>query len=553
MADDQVDITVKLRDVTRFDRDAKRAARAIDNIGDQARQAARQLRKMNTDVGGARISLGPFSTSMRTGAIAIGALSLGLNSATPALLGFAEATASVVGGAGAAGGVGLVALAQGFGVASLATKDLTDALGGNAAALKRLSPEMTGLFDTLSKAQTRLRGSAIAGLLPGLSRGARSAMRNFGTVNRITRRTGSALGGLAQQAGGMVGSRAFGADIRTVGTGNIRIITSLGHATLSLANATRSLLVTAQPLATWLAELTARGAAMLDIWIQQERVSGGLSRFFKSAKTDLQILGRSTGNLAGGIINLFGARDVDGTRTLRSFERLTQIFQRWSEGVRGQDLGQAIADQIPKAGGLIAAALANTIARAVPEAARIFWNTFWNSDAAGKALIGSVLLKKTGAFGLLAGALGNLVGGGKGGKGGVAGKVLSKGSSPANPLFVAVVNSAGGLGGTPIPKRPTRAAGRALARGAKAIPVIGTAIVVGEGINEFGKQAGIDPPTAARRAPRGRGQVFHIEIPVHINGREIARANRDFNTSEAARNALRIDREMGKRAPGGGH
>jgi hypothetical protein len=140
MADD--DITVRLRAVGNrsFDRDVNKSARAVDNFGDQAGQAARKLAAFNAASTKTRVSLGPFSTSARGGILAVGALSLGLQKASTAALGFAEATATVVGGAGAAGAVGLTALGQGMGVVKLASQNLSDAFSGNEKALAKLTP-----------------------------------------------------------------------------------------------------------------------------------------------------------------------------------------------------------------------------------------------------------------------------------------------------------------------------------------------------------------------------------------------------------------------------
>lgn len=564
-SDDNVDINVELKGVTRFDHDAGRAARAIDNIGDQARQASRALRNLSKNTTTARLSLGPLSFKAQTGAIVLGAFAAGLSKATVASLGFIEATATVVGGAGGIGAVGLTALTQGFSVASLASKDLTDALGGNEAAMKRLTPAARSLFDTLTKKREILRGTVAGALFPGLERGTKSALKNFSVVNKVAGRTGRALGGLAGEAGGFLGSRKAGADFSTVGNANVKILTSLGHAGLSLANALRSILVTAAPLTIWMASQINIGAHMLDNWIQQKRAGDGLSRFFARAKTDLSILASITGNTGRGIINLFGARDVDGRKTLQSLDRLTAGFERWTRGVRGKDLGQAIADQIPKAGGLIATALANTLGAAVPRAAEIFWKTFWDSDAAGKALIGSLILKKAGVFGILGGLFNKSLTGKKGGAGGVAGKLVSRGSTPANPVFVAVVSGGlgpgggklkGGKGGKlagALEKGLPVAAGAGSAFGAQAAAVL-LPIAAGLGLGASIPSGPANPRLSPHGPVRGgKGMPIQLNVSVQTNSREIARASKQFDLAELARNAARVERSFGGRASGAGH
>lgn len=566
MANDDVDINVELKGVRRFDQDARRAARSIDNIGDQARQASRALRNLSKTSSTARLALGPLSFKAKTGALALGAFAAGLSKATVASLGFVEASATVVGGAGGIGAVGLTAMAQGFGVASLASKDLTDALGGNEAAMKRLTPAARSLFNTLTQKREKLKGTIGAALFPGLEKGTKSALKNFGVVNKVAGRTGRALGGLAGEAGGFLGSRKAGADFSTVGNANVKIITNLGHAALSLGNALRSVLVTAAPLAMWMSEQVDIGAHMLDNWIQQKRAGDGLTRFFARAKTDLSVLASIGGHGGRGILNLFGARDVDGRKTLQSLDRLSAGFERWTRGVKGKDLGQAIADQIPKAGGVIATALANTLGAAVPQAAKIFWQTFWDSDEAGKALIGSVLLKKAGVFGLLSKALS-----GKGkGKGKGLQSLVGRGSTPLNPLFVTVVGprsvrSTVGSGArgpgkrvvgpleSTVKKALPVAAASSTALGAQAAAVL-LPIAAGLGLG-MSVPSGPRNPNLSPHGPvrGGKGLPIQLNVSVQTNSREIARASKQFDLAELARNAARVDRSFGSRSSGAGH
>jgi hypothetical protein len=440
---DDVTIRIRLRDALRFKHDADRSARAIDNIGDQASQAARKIARLNAASSKTRVNFGPFSTSMRGGALAVGAMALGIQRLTPALLGAAEATATMAGGAGAAGGVGLLALAQAGGVATLGIKGLTDALGGNQKALKGLDPSMRSFFDTLHTKQQRLQKTASSSMLPGLAAGAQSASKNFGVLNSLVGSTGRTLGGLGADAGGLLGSAGFGRDLRTVGNANVRIIDNLGHAGLNLADGFRHVAVEAAPLAEWLSRDALEGSKLIDVWLANARASGKLSRFFREARTELSLLGSAGGHLGRGVLNLFGAHDVDGTRTLRSLDQVTARFERWTRLTSTQrNVGDAIVAEIPKAVGALMTAVANNLPAAGALGARTFINGFMHADAWGKLLAGGFLAKKLGVFKLGKGILSG------GGAGGAVGKAFaSRGATPANPMFVAVVNDLPGGGG----------------------------------------------------------------------------------------------------------
>jgi hypothetical protein len=433
-ADDSIRIRVGMSGASGTARDAKKVSRAVDEIGDQARQAARSLGKLNRASATTRVNFGPFSTSMKGGALAIGALVNAGRAGIPVVLSLTEAVTTMAGGVGAAGAVGLTGLAQAAGVAKLGMGGLMDALGGNQTALKKLSPEVRALFDQLHGAQTKLQGTAQRGMLPGLEAGTQSALRNLPVLNRIVGKTARTLGNLAQRGGNMLGSAEWAADIKKLGGTNVRIIDHLGTAGLHLAGALKDILVSAAPLAEWLAKNADEGARLLEVWIGSERASGGMARFFKEAKADLQLLGQIGGHTGRGIINIFGASDVNGTKTLESINKITMRFEEWTRsGALKDGFGQALVDQAPVLGGKLVSALADGMAAAVPVAAHVFWNGFWNASVAGKLLTAGFIAKKFGAFKGAGGLLG--IGGG------IAGASLKK------PLPVFVVNEMPGGGG----------------------------------------------------------------------------------------------------------
>lgn len=451
--DDDVSIAVRLKEVARFQADSRRAANSIDNIGDQARQAARGMRELNAASSSTRLSFGPFSTNLRGGALAVGLFANSLRTAGPLVLSTAEAVGTLAGGAGAGAGVGLLALAQGAAVAKLGMGDLASALGGNQTALKRLTPEVRDLFQTLNDNKKTLKASAQEGLLPGLTSGSHKALRNFHVVNRIVKDTGRTLGGLANDAGGMLGSAAWGRDIGTLGKANTRILDDLGHAGLNLADALRNVAVEAAPLAEWMAKEVRDGARFIEVWTASARASGDMAKFFRSARTDMTLLGSSLGHGGRGLINLFGAHDVNGTKTLESLDKIMGRFERWtSSPALAHGLGNALVAEMPKVAGKAVGMLAQSLAHAAPTGARIFVDAFMQADAWGKLLVGGWLASKLGGFKLLGKVLG------RGGGGGAFGAVTGRGSTPANPLFV--VNVAGG--GLPGAGRPGRGGARSL-------------------------------------------------------------------------------------------
>lgn len=434
---DNVDVHVRMRDAARFKQEARGVKDSIDDIGDSGQRTAAKLGALAAASSRTRVNIGPFSTSMRGGATALGAMVLGVEKLTPGIVGLAEATVSVVGGGAAAGGVGLLAVGQAAGVAALGFAGLDEALGGSEDAMRRLSPQARVLFDMLQTEHERLKGIAEGGLLPGLTAGGTEAMRNAGVVRAIVQDTSRMLGNLAREGGAMLGSAEWGRDLRTVGAANVQILDSLGGAGLHLADALRHIAVEAAPLAKWLAESAETGAGLIENWAEDARRSGDMARFFDDTRRNLELIASIGGHGGRGIINLFGAADVDGTRTLANLDRIMARFERWTaSGAVQEDLGKAIVAEIPDAIAAGMDAVARNLPAAAGTAATVFWEAFWDSSLEGKAVMGALAFVKFGGFKAAGGLLG---------RGGAAAGLTGKGGTPANPVWVAVVN--GGLPG----------------------------------------------------------------------------------------------------------
>lgn len=475
--DDDIDVRVSLKGRERFSQETHRAARDVDELGDEIDQMGRKAERATGKLGAlgvasntTRVNLGPFSTSLRGATLLVGGMANATGGLVPALLSGAEAVATLTGGAAAAGGVGLLGLIQAGGVASLVLGDLTDALGGNQQAARRLSPEMRMLLSELQGVKEGFKETAEAGMMPGLEHGIEAALRNAPVLNKIIGDTAKTLGGLASDAGDMLGSQEWGRDLATLGKANTHIIDDLGHAGLFLADALKDVAVEAAPLAEWLAGQIRDGAHAADIWADQARASGDMAHFFREARTELSLLGSATGHGTRGLINLFGAQDVDGTRTLRNLDRILARFEIWTrDGHVADDLGDAIVDQMPKIVGALTSSLAHAMPGAGATAAKLFLEGFLDADAWGRLLMGGALAYKLGLF--------KKLGKRTGGPGGALG-----GGSSGGPVPVIVMNPGfqmpGGPSTTPMPgegpsrgpRKPTRAERFAQGAGWAAIP-----------------------------------------------------------------------------------
>jgi hypothetical protein len=423
--DDDIDVRVRLRGGQRFAQEMRQSERAVDRFDRRVERTAKGLGNLRREVGNTRLQLGPFSTRLRYASLGVGYLVLGLRQLAPALVGVAEGAAVAAGGVAGAGVVGLTAYAQAAVTARLATSGLTEALEGDLEAWAKLSPVQRKFVMDLQAMQPlldRARRDAAAGLLPGLGRGIQAARGSYPEARALLRPTGRALGGAAEQFGRRVGSDEWGRDITALGGANVRIIENLADAGVDLADALKDVVVEAAPLAVWLSRMAEDGAENVKVWADTKRETGELADFYAEARVNLESLLRSTGNITGGIVNLFGAGDVDGTRTLQNFEQITQRFEDWSTSpaVRA-NFADAVAAEIPQAVGAVIGSLAENLPDAAATAGAVFWESFWNANTEGKLFIAAI----TGA------------------------KVSSaiRGATPFTPMFVEDVTGSGALPG----------------------------------------------------------------------------------------------------------
>jgi phage-related protein/murein DD-endopeptidase MepM/ murein hydrolase activator NlpD len=193
-----------------------------------------------------------------------------------------------------------------------------------------------------------LRATAAAGVFPGLTDGLRAAMQNFGPFRTVVAQTAQVLGGLARQAGELVGSRAFGQDIAEVGARNARIIDILGGATIRLFNAFRHITVAAGPLTTWLAKLAAGWAQQIEGAAAAGRESARLAGFFRETRAVVERLVSIAGSLGVAFWEIGKAAAPLGNEILAAIDKAAAGFARWTKSAEGQNaLKQYFADVKP--------------------------------------------------------------------------------------------------------------------------------------------------------------------------------------------------------------
>jgi hypothetical protein len=277
-----------------------------------------------------------------------------------------------VAGVAAAAGDGLLAAGQGLGVFALATSGLDEALKASsdpekyAEALAALPPAARDFADALVAMKPLLddlRQTAAAGFFPGAEKGLSLAARNFGVINEVVSVTAKVLGNLAERAGALVGSSAFGADLEKIGRNNAKVLDVLGGALLHVVSALRHVLVEAGPLTLWLAEVANGWSLNAAMAAEAGRESGRMAAFFDRTRETLTLLGSIVSHTTSGLFGLGKAGTDSGNSMWESINRLAIRFDMWANSVDGQtairrffkESRDLMAALLPVLGGIVSA------------------------------------------------------------------------------------------------------------------------------------------------------------------------------------------------------
>lgn len=261
----------------------------------------------------------------------------------------------------------LGALVQGLGVAKLAFSGVGKALGGNAQAMKDLTPAAQAFvkqIQALKPELDSLKKAAQGALFSGVTQGLKSAIVNFPILRNIVAGTAGELGNLAAAAGRLVGSKAFGSNLQTIGATNITVLHNLGFAALSLISALSKVLAAAGPFLTWLSKVAQNAGAAASKAATLGQQTGVMAAFFDKTKSTLQIVGSILGNLARFLVNVGKAAAPLGQSILVSLNDKLSELAHWSGTITGQNsLKKFFEDAKP---GLTAAArLIGAVASAI--------------------------------------------------------------------------------------------------------------------------------------------------------------------------------------------
>lgn len=300
----------------------------------------------------AKKDLSDLSGPVGKGMLALAAVGPALGGVAGALSAVGAGVASIAGAAGPAVGVlaaypvVLGAAAQAAGVAKFALEGIPEAaekIGKAAgdpkkmkAALQGLTPAAVQMAKALAATTPvidRLRASAQAGLFPGLSSALSTAVAVAPKFRDELRLTGTAMGGLADDAALLAVDRL--PLIQRVMRGNVPIMSEGGHAALALGDALLQVVAAAQPMTAQLVRAAGGAAEYIRNAAEAGRTSGELAAFFQRAYETASQLATIARDLGVGLFNALSIGARSGRDLLDTLEGGAAQFRAWTESASG--------------------------------------------------------------------------------------------------------------------------------------------------------------------------------------------------------------------------
>lgn len=181
-----------------------------------------------------------------------------------------------------------------------------------------------------------LRQTAAQGFFPGATAGLQAAMGSFKEIKTVIAETATVLGDFTRKSGELVGSPAFGKDLKTIGHNNAETIDTLGEALRHVISAIRYVLIAAAPLTKWLADTINDWAKYAASSAKAGQESGRLAGFFERTRAIASRLGDIIGHLVHGLWGVATSGDKVGNDIWKAIDRVAKRFDAWANSVKGQ-------------------------------------------------------------------------------------------------------------------------------------------------------------------------------------------------------------------------
>lgn len=345
MANDNITVTMRLRNAAKFAAEVRHNRKEIQKFGRAVRQA-------DKDGVGLRVALGGLSTGLRLTALGLVVAAQGGVALAVGMVGLTSALGPLLGLVGALP-AGLAMVAQAFGVVKLASMGVGAALGplsdaidpDKFAALTRPAQDFVLALDAMKGSVRGLQRDLAGGLFPGVLEGLIAARPALEALRGPLIETARGTGAWVASLGRLVGSAGFLADLGSQAAFNNVQLGRLGVAGLHLVNVFRNLMVGSRGLVSWIVRGVQLFAAWADRTTSAARASGGLERGFHTVQVTTQRVVLLFWRFGKALLNIgrIGKREV-GDGLLVTLLKGATALERWTRSEAGiRKIGAAFA------------------------------------------------------------------------------------------------------------------------------------------------------------------------------------------------------------------
>jgi phage-related protein len=202
-----------------------------------------------------------------------------------------------------------------------------------AQAMANLSPAAREFVQTVIGMRGALAGMRLAAessTLPGFTSMLRNSAGLVPIVTQHISAMGTQIGAAAADVGRLIATPLFQGQLRNIFAENEAAARSMSGATASLVRIFMDVSEAAAPLVSRLAEAFANGARTTAAWLDLQRETGALARFFTLAGDEMSKWWTIAGNVLTGIGALFVAAAPAGMQLSSSIESISAGFKDWA-------------------------------------------------------------------------------------------------------------------------------------------------------------------------------------------------------------------------------
>jgi hypothetical protein len=332
------------RETRTLGQEAKTTKGEVRSLGGEMKETRRHARGLGDElrtVGNTLRAVGTITRAMRWPAMIAGVGGL-----TQAVAGLAGGIATLIPGLIQAGGaaIGLVpiygGLAGALGTTMLAFQGVSEAMGGNKEALKRLTPEARAFVETLKDAQKEMRGVqrvAQRELFPSLERSLSMLMRQRTAIREMVRQQAADTGNLAVFATRRVTEPGFMRELVALSDQSARAFGDVARGGVLFAQALVHVTRAAAPFTDWIGKTVFHLGQMAEKQAYVRSQTGELTAMFDRSRVRLEQFGRIAQDVFGAVTATMRGATGTGDDFWKQIERGADRWERWANSFRGQN------------------------------------------------------------------------------------------------------------------------------------------------------------------------------------------------------------------------